>query len=199
MAQIRPSDRARLQSVLATAGVDLSPEELAADLETALRQIRVVDMRADVGRQFSESDEAALREGGLDLDARRPDEPSAGAVTAAEMTALLVDSIAVSETARRMGVNQSRIRQMLGERSLFGIKGERGWQVPLFQFAGDRPIPGVAAVLRAMPEDLHPVEVWVWLSSPEPDLNVRGRAVSPLAWLRSGGSPEPVARLATDL
>lgn len=199
MAQIRPNDRARLQSVLATAGVDLSPEELAADLETALRQIRVVDMRADVGRQFSESDEAALREGGLDLDARRPDEPSAGAVTAAEMTALLIDSIAVSETARRMGVNQSRVRQMLGGRSLFGIKGERGWQVPLFQFAGDRPIPGVSAVLRAMPEDLHPVEVWAWLSSPEPDLEVRGRAVSPLAWLRSGGSPEPVARLATDL
>jgi hypothetical protein len=187
---------ARLASVLA--GVDLTPEAFLATLETALQRIRAVDAGNEM-RQFSETDEAELIASGLDLSPRRLHEKRAGQIAAAELIALLVESKPVDETARRMGVNASRVRQMLGDRSLFGMKGDRGWQVPTFQFSGKRPIRGFSVVMRAMPGDIHPIEAWSWLTNPEPDLELHDRPTSPVDWLRSGGDPERAARLATDL
>jgi hypothetical protein len=89
---------------------------------------------------------------------------------------------------------------MLARQSLFGLKDSRGWwRIPVLQFAGSQPIRGLSTILRAMPDDLEPFEIWMWLSHPELDLELHGWAVSPLTWLRSGRSPARAAQLAADL
>jgi hypothetical protein len=54
-------------------------------------------------------------------------------------------------------------------------------------------------VSLALPPDLHPVAVWAFLNAPSEDLPVDDRPASPLEWLRSGGSPDPVAAIAREL
>ena len=51
----------------------------------------------------------------------------------------------------------------------------------------------------ALPSDLHPVAVWGFLTEPSPALPVDDQPASPLDWLRSGGSPDPVAAIAREL
>jgi hypothetical protein len=62
------------------------------------------------------------------------------------------------------------------------------------------PVPGLAAVLRALPKDAHSLTVLGFLTSVQPDLELEpGRPVTPLTWLSSGGNPDPVSALAADL
>ena len=115
---------------------------------------------------------------------------------------LLATARPVAEAARLLGVDPSRVRQRLGERSLYGLKTPRGWRLPAFQFDLDQPdrlVPGIGGVLAALPPDLHPVAVYNWLTLPDPDLAWGDEPVSPLDWLRSGGDPAVVAALAADL
>jgi hypothetical protein len=50
-----------------------------------------------------------------------------------------------------------------------------------------------------MSRDLHPIAVFRFLSEPSPDLEIEDEPVSPLAWLATGGNPEPVAAIAATL
>ena len=143
---------------------------------------------------------ATLRDGGMDMSAGRSEEGSAVTTSSWDQAALPGAWIRVSAAARRMGASERRVRRMLARRSLFGLKDSRGWwRIPIIQFAGPQPIRGLSTILRAMPEDLESLEIWMWLSHPEPDLELHGRAVSPLTWLRSGRSPARAAHLAADL
>ena len=54
-------------------------------------------------------------------------------------------------------------------------------------------------MLRVVPEDLHPVEVWEWFRNPDPDLEIGEQIVSPLNWLSSGGEPQRASAVARDL
>ncbi len=54
----------------------------------------------------------------------------------------------------------------------------------------------------ALSPDLHPVEVYSWYTEPDPDLFLGDEVdtcVSPLAWLRSGGSVMRLTMLARRL
>ena len=87
----------------------------------------------------------------------------------------------------------------MAERSLIAIRESDEWRFPRLQFADGAPIRGLPAVSMAMPLDLHPVDVWRFLAEPNRDLELADRAVSPLDWLRSGGSPDPVVAIAREL
>ena len=52
------------------------------------------------------------------------------------------------------------------------------------------------AWLPVLPADLHPLSVAGFLTTPQPDLRIGGRPVSPLEWLRSGGDVDPVLSVA---
>jgi hypothetical protein len=110
----------------------------------------------------------------------------------------------VAQAAGHLGVAESRVRQRLGERTLYGIKRPGGWRLPRFQFTTrvtERgTVPGIERVLPRLAPDLHPLEVVGWLTTPNPDLTVgeEERPVSPLDWLTAGLSPAAVADLAED-
>ena len=161
-------------------------------------------MGAAEQRTLTNEEESVLSSGGFDTSPLHAGETYPIVKTEAEYRTLLRNSLSVSQTARCLGVNSSRVRQRLvsSPPTLYGIKEGKSWRVPKFQFTGRRPIPGLAAVVSAMPPDLPVVTVYRWLTEPQPDLFLDAeetQRVSPLRWLRMGRAPNVVADLARDL
>jgi len=146
-------------------------------------------------------EQAALAKGGVkpvsDEDLRVVD-----AQVASAYQQLRTSSLSVEEAARRLGVNASRIRQRLAERSLYGLKDGSVWLLPAFQFGSDGLVPGVDVVVKRLPLDIGALAVARWFSSPNPDLSTRDddeRPLTPLEWLLGGNPPEAAAELAAAL
>lgn len=109
-------------------------------------------------------------------------------------------SISVPQAAEQLDVDASRIRHRLRDRALYGFKIGSSIRLPLWQFGDDRaPIPGLRAVLAALPTDLHPLEISGFMTSPDPDLTIADEPVSPRDWLVGGGELTAVSEIVADL
>lgn len=108
-------------------------------------------------------------------------------------------SMSVAQAARLLHVDTSRVRHRLRDRALYGFKIGAGLRLPLWQFVDDEPIPGLRAVLAALPADLHPLEITGVMTTPDPDLVVADEPTSPRAWLIHGGSIDTVRNLVAHL
>ena len=121
----------------------------------------------------------------------------------AQYMALLEESLSAAQAAKLLGVDVSRIRQRLRDRSLFGVEHEHEgtWRLPRFQFERRLVIPGLARVLKALPEDLFPLDVVDWFVLADADLQLESDAapLSPREWLVSGRPVDAVVALARDL
>jgi hypothetical protein len=148
---------------------------------------------------FTEAEIDELSQSGL-LRSKGADRPSrTSGRTATEFAVILTDSLSVPQAADLLEVDQSRIRQRLTERTLYGIKVGRAWRLPRFQFKDDGQIRGLDQVLPQLPSTLHPVALQRWLSSPSSDLELDDEAVSPLEWLEATGDAATVVAIAHDL
>jgi hypothetical protein len=119
-----------------------------------------------------------------------------------EYAVLRTTGLTTQQAAERLGVNDSRVRQRLGERALYGLKAGDGWRLPAFQFSQAGLVPGIDRVLARLPEGLNPVAVFRWFHTPNPDLEEtegQGRVLTPLQWLQIGNDPDVVAELAAGL
>jgi hypothetical protein len=139
-------------------------------------------------------DEAWARHPHPDDDLPDPVEATILAYEAIARTAL-----STKQAAEVLRTVPRRIRQRLHNRTLYGIMRSGRWFLPAFQFSGHKGVPGLSQVLPNLAADLHPVELLTWLTLPNADLRVRGRAVSPLEWLHSGRRVAPVVALGRDL
>lgn len=92
-------------------------------------------------------------------------------------------SYRVREAADLMGTSEAAVRKALQRRRLVAFKQDGEWRLPVWQFAADdRPLPGLARVLVALPADLGDRDVIRFLLlGPEGD-----PASSPLERLRRG-------------
>ncbi len=132
--------------------------------------------------------------------------PEAAVATLALATAayseIVESALSVEDAAERLGVNPSRVRQRLAERSLYGIKLAGSWRLPAFQFTTHGLVTGIDAVLKALPAALSVLSVARWFNTPNPDLCTRDddeRPLTPLAWLAAGCPPGAAADLASAL
>ncbi|MET0917014.1 MAG: hypothetical protein ABWY07_01120 [Burkholderiales bacterium] len=121
--------------------------------------------------------------------------------TIVDYMALIETSLSTAQAAAMLGVDVSRIRQRLRERSLFGLEYEGEWRLPRFQFERKKALPNLAVVLAALQAELNPLDVATWFLEPNIDLDANddGTPVSPRAWLLKGASPSTVAQLARQL
>lgn len=162
---------------------DALAEDLAAVPDTAASGLTAVE-------------EAALRAHGGIAEPANPSVPEAVLRSmTSNLAALTRDSIAVGQAAALLGVDSSRVRHRLRDRALYGFKIGAGLRLPNWQFDGHEPIPGLRAVLAALPSDLHPLEVAGFMTTPDPDLTVGADPVSPRDWLRGGGDSHTVVDL----
>jgi hypothetical protein len=194
-------------AVLERAGLRVDPEEFDRLVADALEAVVPLHPPPDAAAELSDDELALLAEGGMRFDPLPTGGEHPLLRTAAQYAALLGSSLSVAQAAAHLGVAESRIRQRLGERTLYGIKRPGGWRLPRFQFAAgaagsaaEGTVPGIERVLPRLAPDLHPLEVVGWLTAPSPDLTVgeEEQPVSPLDWLKAGRSPAAVAALAED-
>jgi hypothetical protein len=88
-----------------------------------------------------------------------------------------------------LGVDRTRISQRLRERSLYYFRSGDDRLYPRWQFIGHKTLRGLKTVLGALDPALHPLVVDHWFRTPDLDLEVNEEAMSPLAWMQTGGDP----------
>lgn len=188
----------RLAALLAELGADLDTEEFLEVLEDVVERVGA-QAPTQPASQFTETEARELEGAGVDLDRRPPAGAPPAARSAALYAHLLASALSTREAADLLGVEESRIRQRLGERTLFGVKAGRSWRVARFQFTEEGLVPGIDRVVVRLPEDVRLVALFRWLTTRNPDLVVEGEPVAPIDWLRAGQDPEEVAELAAEL
>lgn len=188
-------------------GLSVAAQALEPMVEQAIESLQRRLYRPDPAADLTAAEAEALERGGFELEpagdaAAAGDDPLARSV--AEYAALLETGLSTGEAAARLGVDPSRVRQMLtaDPPGLYGIRTKDGWSVPSFQFDGQRLLPGAGEVLGRIDAELHPIAVYRWFTSPNPDLvdeRLSPRPMAPREWLLLGLAPEPVAELAAAL
>ncbi|HWB66918.1 MAG TPA: DNA-binding protein [Mycobacteriales bacterium] len=190
---------ATVGDVLSRHRVGVSEDRFAALVEQALAELGG-PADADPAASLTHDEAAALTAVGADLTPRRRREVDPRAATAADYAALLADALSVTEAAARLGIDGSRVRHRLAQRRLLGIRQSRGWLLPAYQFdAIGGLLPGLDRVAAGVPEGIHPVVLARFFATPQPELVVARRPVSPRQWLQSGGDPDRVLRLVRTL
>src|SRR5713226_3351073 len=183
-------------AILERAGISVRPDELERLLNHALLQWLPPFSPPDARSALPPATQQALHAVGVstdDLAPLCPDEPRPDLQAAAEHAGLAASALTVSQAAARLGVDASRIRQRLAARTLFGIRVEGSWRLPLFQFTDDgRSLVTSFGTIAPRLADLHPLDVATWFTTPHGDLvgGVAGNAeiaVSPREWLLGGG------------
>jgi len=191
--------RGELLRALDASHLSAEPARFVARVREAIQEMRGTIVSGSPDEQLDDRTVELLRQAGIDMSPPRDSEPDPVADTAARYAALLADSTDVAGVVGRLGVDESRVRRLLRERAIFGFKEDDGWRVPMAQFDEGSQVRGLRQVFADLREELHPVSVWRWLTLPNQDLEIEGRTVSPLVWLKSGGEVQLVRDLATDL
>ena len=143
-----------------------APQGFGGLLRDALRLVVTEPPVADPTSELTDTELTELRAAGLRTVVPADAYTQAVSRTAARMAAILADAGTVEETAKTLGVSAARIRQLLGERALFGVRTADGWLVPRFQLLGDALLPGLRSVIPALPPALHPVAFHPWFTTP---------------------------------
>ena len=188
-----------IEGALAEGGIRLDARGFVSLLREAVRAIGGERLPEDPAGQLTTAEVAELRRGGLAPVADEDVVTRVRARTASELAILLSRALTTAETAARLGVDPSRVRQLLAERRLLGVRQGGEWRVLDLQFTDHGLVPNIGTVLTALPEGMPPLVAASWLRTPEPDLRMAGAAVSPVEWLTAGGDPALAAQLAADL
>lgn len=189
-------------------GIQATPEQLSRYLKEAINTLERV-MLLPPSKQLSAAELAILHKGGFDVDSTGPTDEDPLARTMADYAGLLATAISTRKAAQVLKRDESRIRQRLAERSLYGIRQGRSWMLPLFQFEIRktknqleplREVPGIDQVLPRLHPELDPVSVYRWFTTPSDELYDEKNecAVNPRDWLLLGYPVDAVARLAED-
>lgn len=184
-----------LSELLAPYGVleDEFVDELSRDLRTA------PDSSAS---RLTEFEESLLREHG-GIAATVNDDSSVRNATLRSSSSNLAEqtreSLSVEQAAKLLMVDGSRVRHRVRDRALYAFKIGGGLRLPTWQFDGQEPIPGLRTLITVLPAALHPLEVAGFMATPDVDLRVDERPVSPREWLVGGGDVRVVVELIGDL
>ena len=125
--------------------------------------------------------------------------------TAFKYGALWATSLTAAETARQLHHRSQWVYTCIRNRRLYSLPF-RHYDVrrlPLFQLGHpDRLVPHVANIFPRLNDTIHPVGVFNWFTSPNPDLAIRStgfKPISPRDWLLHEYPPAPVTQLAAAL
>ncbi|MBB5919635.1 hypothetical protein FHR81_000664 [Actinoalloteichus hoggarensis] len=186
-----------LESVLANAGLGVSPREFLTFVEDAVRKL--APPRPDPAAHLSVGEREALAEVGLDLSHRGETEIDHRARAVAQQAVLHDSALTVPQAAAALGIDTSRVRHRIAEGRLAGWKDQRGWRLPAWQFTTHGVLPGLDVVLASVPADQPALVVAAFMSTVQEDLQVGPANAAPRDWLLAGGDPARVARLAARL
>ena len=192
-----------IQAALERLNIEVDPHELARAVEEALAAAGGVPPYPKPSETLGLDQLELLARGGFELEG--PDLGLRDPVLrgALEYAAMRATALTTKEAAARLDVNDSRIRQRLADRALYGLKVGDEWRLPIFQFEEKGGlVPNIDRVLPRLDESLSAIAAFHWFTSPNPDLasvETHDEPVSPIAWLKLGLDPDAVAELAAQL
>lgn len=171
--------------------VGVSVEELLSSLQATVTQPDATS--------FSDAETHTLAAASVDLSG--PDQGPAGVQLAGRAAAhrLTSEAWTVDEAAAELSVTPGRVRQRLSAGELVGLRRADGQTVlPRWQISDGRIVPGLELVMSRT-DDVHPLALARFMTTPHPDLELDGDAVAPRTWLQTGGSAQLVAGLVSSL
>lgn len=177
--------------------LETAPESLNNALKVVLGSMEPV-VYGDAKRGLTTAEQAILNDAGFTLERKAGPDPLAE--TAVKYAAIVKRSLSSKVVSKKLGLADSRVRQMISDRSLYSFLIDHNRYIPDFQFSDNKLVPNLARVNRALSTSMHPVEVYNWYHLPHVDLFVNDdidQRVSPLEWLKAGENVEKVAFLAS--
>jgi hypothetical protein len=190
--------------ILRDAGID-DPETVITAAAAFLRA-HPLHVVGAVENALSEEEAAILaRHGAKGLQGPTPSDIQASqkntATIAGEFAQMVSTALSQKQTAARLQVSASRIRQRIDGGSLYALESKQGRVCPLFQFINRSTLPGLERVLQAMSAEAHPVLVQRFFLDPKADLvsDLNNQTLSPRDWLIAGHDVDIVCRLAGDI
>lgn len=109
----------------------------------------------------------------------------------------IIESVGSEEAGEILGIEGSSVRHRKDKGLLYAFKADQALRYPTWQFVDNRDpkrrtLPGLSAVVKAIPATMHPASVLGFMTTPKDDLLVEDEAVTPVEWLVSGGDPQEV-------
>jgi excisionase family DNA binding protein len=139
------------------------------------------------------SDIEALKAAGSYVETMPPLSQQASYAALLRRTEILGSSYTTKELATKLGISDSRVRQLVGARKLYAVRdsGSRKHLIPSFQVLETREakstraqlLPNWAAVAPHIPSDASLLQVTGFFTRPHEDLVISGRRLSPVEWL----------------
>lgn len=114
---------------------------------------------------------------------------------AAAVERLAGGTLSIDQVAALLGVDRSRVSRRLSAAALYSISVGARRRIPAWQFSAGNELPGLPAVVAAIPGDVHPLDVDALMTTPQEELDDR----TPVEHLAGGGDPAPVAQLLSEL
>ncbi|ELB91098.1 hypothetical protein Rwratislav_20931 [Rhodococcus wratislaviensis IFP 2016] len=185
-----------LDALLAKHHVDLTAGEMLRELDAALTAVPAASDTLSAGEIEFLRTHAGEGVGEVLDQWSSVAEIRARAVEIARQTVtVLADSLDVKEAAALLGIDRSVVSRRLTARTLwaFDLHGHR--RIPRWQFVGDDVLPGLSAVVAAIPSTASPVSVAALMHTSQPDLGDR----TPLEHLAAAADPAPVVALVESL
>ena len=186
-----------LADVLVQYAPDIDEAEFLADLQTKLA---AVHRDEQLGLTSGELDFLATHGGPEARQVLHDWDPAAQRrrrqqVAAASVQTVWATTMSAAETATLLRKSRPQVSRDLNAGRLFGIRVGTQWRVPTWQFVDGAALPGLDAVVPAIPQALHPTAVEGFMTTPQDELAGR----TPIQHLASGGDPAAVSVLVDDL
>ena len=184
---------------LERAGLRITEADLEATFNETLAAVLPPYPTIDARDALPADELAFLQQAGVTSDELAPlptDVVPPEVRTAAKLASILGSALSIADAAMRLGVDASTLRHRIAARTVYVLRVNGTWKLPLFQFTDtlDAILPGFAELAAAL-GDLHPIDVFNWFTLPHVDLEVAERIVSPREWLLSGGNPKRLIAL----
>jgi excisionase family DNA binding protein len=175
-----------------------APATLNKALTQAIRSMQR-SVYSESARELTTAELEVLESSGADTH-EHPDLPDPMGDYATEFAAILETSLSTSAAAKRLGVHSVRIRQLIGDGSLYAVQIDGRWRIPAFQFGRKKLVPNIAEVNAVIDREFDAVSVLRWYTTPDPELETSdGEILSPLAWLERGLPADRVVPIAREL
>lgn len=186
-----------LTEVLGTYAPEITETDFVAALRAKFEQVNGAD---DPSLTAGELAFVAEHGGAAARDAVAQWDPSAersrrSRIAADSVQHLVAQTLSAVEVAGLTGKSRSQITRDLNGEKLYGLSVGRHWRIPRWQFVEGAVLPGLAEVVPAIPQHLHPSVVEGFMTTPQDELDSR----TPINYLMTGGNPAQVAELVAEL
>ena len=184
-----------LGALLAKHQIDLTVEEVLDELDSAFAGIpgatTLSATEVDFLRTHSESRTAEV----IDAWSADSEREARARIAVRQLTSALSGSVSIREAASILGVDRSRVSRRISGKALwaFDLQGSR--RIPRWQFLGDELLPGLDAIVPAIPRGTTPAVLDAFMHASQPDFDDR----TPSEHLAAGGDPALVAGFLADL